>query len=137
MNKDKYVALAYQNPYGVLLQEKVTSCWDSWKKLIETQGIYKTFCRYGYTESLERCAQDIYAAAIWGYGVSNWIEGQKDPEEFSRLNFFHGCQDKYLARFRGPNNIPTWFYLLDNWLENLCLELSQDILSLNRKIDDC
>lgn len=134
---DKYKALAYQSPLGVLLDAKAKQQWDSWEDLIARNHIFTVFKRYGYSGTLKSCAEDIYTAAIWGYGVSGWIEGQNGPERFCIANFFSGRTDSYLKRFRGMNGTPLWFYLLDQWLESLCRDLCNDILSLSQKNADC
>lgn len=137
MYTDKYKALAFQSPYGKLLDAKVKQNWNQWLIILDKNNIHRIFCNYGYTHSRESCASDIYAAAIWGYGVSNWLEGQNDPEDYSVKFFFKGHADMNLRRFRGPNNTPLWFYLLDSWLESLWEGLRRDYLSLGQKISDC
>ena len=137
MYMDKYKALAFQSPYGKLLDAKVKQNWNQWLIILDRNNIHKIFCNYGYTHSRESCASDIYAAAIWGYGVSGWVEGQNGPERFCIANFFSGRTDSYLKRFRGMNGTPLWFYLLDQWLESLCRDLCNDILSLSQKNADC
>lgn len=130
MYMDKYKALAYQSPIGKIIALKVKQDWDSWVKLLERNKIPETFNQLGYAKDAASCAEDIYAAAIWGYGVSNWLEGQKDPMNFCVKNFFKGAPNGPMKQLKYSNNTPIWFYLLDQWLESLC----RDILSLTEKI---
>lgn len=130
MYLDKYKALAYQSPLGQIITLKVKHDWNSWVDLLKRNNIPKTFKRLGYAKSEECCAEDIYAAAIWGYGVSNWLEGQNDPMNFCVKNFFKGAQNQKVQQLKYTNNTPIWFYLLDQWLESEC----RDILSLTEKI---
>lgn len=130
MYMDKYKALAFQSPLGKILTLKVEANWNDWINLLERNNIPQTFKRLGYTKDAACCPEDIYAAAIWGYGVSNWLEGQKDPADFCAKNFFKGNRKADSGQLRYVNNTPIWFYLLDQWLESLC----RDILSLTEKI---
>lgn len=131
MYLDKYKALAYQSPLGKILSLKVEQDWDSWIFLLEKNNIPTIFKNLGYPKPPECCPRDIYAAAIWGYGVSGWLEGQKVPMDFCVKNFFTGgSYNKNTAQYKYVNNTPLWFYLLDQWLEKQC----SDILSLHEKI---
>lgn len=129
MYLDKYKALAFQSPIGNIIAQKVAQEWDSWIKLLEKNNIPKIFKKCGYTKPLECCPKDIYAAAIWGYGVSGWIEGQRDPLDFCCKIFFSGHKISTMntSGLLVMNKTPIWFYLLDQWLEKLCRDLLSQI----------
>lgn len=137
MYKDKYIALAYKTPYGLLLQEKIDSSWKQWESMLTQYKIYETLVKNGYTRPRECCPGDIYAAALWGYGVSNCKEGQKDPVEFLCEKFFTGDSDSKRPVFRSVRGMSLPFFLLDEWLERLSRSLGKDILSLTDKNADC
>lgn len=131
MYLNKYKHLAVQSPLGLLINLKAETDWDSWINLLQKNRIIDQLQRRGYQGTLEDCAVDIYAAAIWGYGVSDWKEGQKDPSDFIVKNFFKGRRYSNDMLLIGPGGTPLCFYLLDVWLESLCQDIIKDHLSLD------
>lgn len=137
MYRDKYIALAYKTPYGLLLQEKIDNEWTQWESLVSKYKIYDTLVAGGYTRSRECCPGDIYAAALWGYGVSDCKEGQKDPIDFLCKKFFTSDLGVRQPIFHSVRGMTLPFFLLDEWLERLSRALGRDILSLTDKNADC
>ena len=145
-NTEKYTALAYQQPRGLLLQELVELNWDSWCEVV-LQAPWKTYwkksthwkqqnvtpadlpCCIGGCGSVPLA---IYSAAVWGFGVEEWLKltGQKARAPMHEVLRMQGVQDPRVVihrtymwdakLLRGCGmQMPSEFGDLDRWLEPL------------------
>lgn len=145
-NVEKYVALAYQQPRGVLLQQLVELHWEEWCDIV-LHAPWKTYWKkskywkqQNVTPSDLLCTMGgcgsvpltIYSCAIWGFGVEQWLtktgRAARAPAyeilklqevQYPRtiLNRTHMWDEKLL---RGCGmQMPSEFGYLDRWLEPL------------------
>lgn len=87
-NIDKYVALAYMQPKGVLLQEQVEQHWKSWCEVVAEAPWLRYWKRSSYarescvTPNDQLCLVSgcgsvpliIFTTAVWGFGIDGWLE---------------------------------------------------------------
>lgn len=86
---EKYVAIAYQQPVGIILHKMVEDEWDSWQKKVSEAPWLKHWNRSQalHERSLKpsgvSCAEYaggslpllLYTTAVWGFGVESWLKG--------------------------------------------------------------
>lgn len=87
-NTEKYIALAYQQPKGRLLQELVELNWDDWCYLV-AEAPWRTYWKKSkywkqqcVTPSDMLCCVSgcgsvplaVYGAAVWGFGLEGWLK---------------------------------------------------------------
>ena len=151
-NVEKYTALAYQQPRGILLRQLVEQEWVEWCDRV-AQAPWKAYwkrCRLWKqqctTPSDQPCSEGscgnvplaIYTSAVWGFGIEGWLMKQGRAAnaplyEILRLQEVanprtvqhrtHLWDDKL---YRGCGlQIPAEFGDLDRWLEGLWLKTTE------------
>lgn len=92
-NVDKYIALAYQQPKGVLLLEKVEEDWPNWCEIVADAPWLKYWKRSGLrnepciTPLQQSCSVGgcgavplvIFSTAVWGLGIDGWLRTADTP----------------------------------------------------------
>lgn len=87
-NVDKYVALAYQQPKGVLLQEQVETRWEEWCRKVAEASWLRNWRRSKHYRAQCVTPADmcclvygcgnvplaIYGSAVWGFGIDGWLK---------------------------------------------------------------
>lgn len=84
---DKYIALAYLQPKGALLQEQVEEHWEEWCRIVAEAPWLKYWKRSKFIS--EPCVSPadvhvpvigcgivpltIFSAAVWGFGIDGWL----------------------------------------------------------------
>lgn len=145
-NTEKYTALAYQQPRGIILQELVEVNWEDWCYIV-AGAAWKTYwkkSRYWKQQNVTPgdllctvggCGSvplTIYSSAIWGFGVEEWLKktgrGKRAPVyEILKLQGVKDPRvimqrthmwDEKLLRGCGMQ-MPSEFGYLDRWLEPL------------------
>lgn len=143
---EKYIALAYQQPRGKLLQELVETHWDDWCRLV-AESPWKTYWKRSkywkqqcVTPSDKLCNVSscgnvpltVYSCAVWGFGVEEWLKlaGRKARAPVYEILKLQGVRDprvvtqrthmfdEKLLRSCGMQ-LPAEFGTLDRWLEPL------------------
>lgn len=145
-NVEKYTALAYQQPRGLLLQELVEQNWDEWCRIV-AQAPWKSYwkkSRYWgqrcVTPSDKLCSVSscgnvpltIFSSAVWGFGIEEWLkkQGRAARAPVSELLKLQEVRDPRVViqrtymwdakLLRGCGmQLPAEFGDLDRWLEPL------------------
>ena len=145
-NVEKYIALAYQQPKGKILQQMVEEHWDDWCQIV-SQALWKTYwkrSKYWNQQcvtpsdkphnavSCGNVPLTIYSCAVWGFGVEEWLKmtGRKARAPVYEILKLQEVRDPrtILNRknmwdeklFRGCGmQLPAEFGDLDRWLEPL------------------
>ena len=141
-NTEKYVALACQQPRGIILRQLVEQQWVEWCDMV-AQAPWKAYLKRSKylkqqctTPSNELCSEGscgnvplmIFSSAVWGFGFEKWLkesrkpmykilelQGVKDPKTIQ--NRTHLWDDKL---YRGCGlQLPPEYGALDRWLESL------------------
>ena len=143
---EKYVAIAFQQPRGKLLQQMVEERWDDWCYIV-AKAPWKTYWKRSkywnqrcMTPSDNTCSViscgnvplTVYSCAVWGFGVEEWLKKQgraaRTPvyeilklqgvrDPRTIMNRTHMWDEKL---FRGCGmQMPAEFGDLDRWLEPL------------------
>ena len=143
---EKYVAIAFQQPRGKLLQQMVEERWDDWCYTV-AKAPWKTYWKKSkywnqrcVTPSDKTCSViscgnvplTVYSCAVWGFGVEEWLKKQgraaRTPvyeilklqgvrDPRTIMNRTHMWDEKL---FRGCGmQLPAEFGDLDRWLEPL------------------
>ena len=141
-NTEKYVALACQQPRGIILQQLVEQQWVEWCDMV-AQAPWKAYWKRSKylkqqctTPSNKLCSEGscgnvplmIFSSAVWGFGFEKWLkesrkpmykilelQGIKDPKTIQ--NRTHLWDDKL---YRGCGlKLPPEYGALDRWLESL------------------
>ena len=145
-NVEKYIALAYQQPKGQLLQQLVELHWEDWCDIV-LRAPWKTYWKkskywkqQNVTPSDLLCTVGgcgsvpltVFSAAVWGFGVEEWLKktgrAKRAPlYEILRLQGVNeprliaqrkNMLDEKLLRGCGMQ-LPSEFGDLDRWLEPL------------------
>lgn len=145
-NAEKYTALAYQQPRGIILQQLVELYWDDWSEIV-TQAPWKTYWKKSkYWRQQNTTPSDllcciggcgsipvtIYGCAVWGFGIENWLKntGRAARAPVYEILKLQGVRDPKVIfnrknmwdekLFRGCGmQMPSEFGYLDRWLEPL------------------
>ena len=145
-NVEKYVALAYQQPRGKLLQELVELDWVEWCDRV-SQSPWKAYWRRSKywkqqctTPGDMLCLDGscggvplvIFSSAVWGFGVEGWLKktGRAANAPLYELLKLQGVSNPKSVRhrthmiddklYRGCRLVlPAEFGELDRWLEPL------------------
>lgn len=141
---EKYEAIAFQQPKGILLQKLVEERWDEWSNIV-AEAPWRSYWKKSIyirqaslTPAGKSCINEgcgnvplaIYTTAVWGFGVEGWLKNQgraaKAPaREIIRLQGVReprvldqrkGMWDDKLYRGCGIL-VPSEFGWLDRWLE--------------------
>ena len=141
-NTEKYVALACQQPRGVLLCQLVEQQWVEWCDIV-VNAPWKTYWKRSQywkqkctTPANQVCVEGscgnvpliIFSSAVWGFGFEGWskldqrplyeilqLQGVKNPKAVQHRN--HLWDDKL---YRGCGvHMPPEYGDLDRWLEPL------------------
>lgn len=76
-NVRKYQDIAFSTPAGIRLARKVDDAWHEWVDKVENAGWLRNFSRSkffsGGTPDIQGIARAIYVAAVWGFGVDEWV----------------------------------------------------------------
>lgn len=145
-NVEKYTALAYQQPRGLLLQELVELNWAEWCRTVAEAPWITYWKKSQYWKqpcvtpadlhcSVMGCGNvpiAIYSCAVWGFGVEEWLKktgrGMRAPmHDILRLQ---GVKDPRVSLQRAHMwdakllrgcgmQMPSEFGELDRWLEPL------------------
>ena len=87
-NVDKYVALAYQQPNGILLQEQIELHWEEWCRIVADAPWLKYWKRSKYIQQecvtpadmlclVSGCGSVpliVFGTAVWGFGIDGWLK---------------------------------------------------------------
>lgn len=171
---EKYRALAAGNPQGILLQILVDAHWADWLTLVENAPWLRNWLRSNlhakhqntntkaFTPSgakvdttrfrQHKIADAIYAEAVWGYGMVNWLRGKhvvagidahtKANTALKTICKLQGVTSPNTARkylwddkiYRGCGLlVPCEFGDLDRWLEPLWVE-AQDAAAAHHRL---
>lgn len=87
-NVEKYIALAYQQPKGLLLQEQVELRWEEWCNKVAEAPWLRYWKRSKHMK--EQCVTPadllclvsgcgnvplaIFSSAVWGFGIDGWLK---------------------------------------------------------------
>lgn len=144
-NVEKYKALTYGNPKGVQFRQLIDANWKDWLEIVENASwlsnwrqsdIYKVDraavspggCVYaGYPRQI--IAANVFAEAVWGFGLADWLRGDRVSPEVPRSLYRLQCVkcpnalrnhqwDQPIYRGCGIQ-IPCEYGDLDRWLESL------------------
>lgn len=137
MNYNKYTDLAYRSKNGERLLRAVEDRWDQWLHVVQNARWLRTWSKVdpldGCTPLGKRCsqphswiAQQIFTAAVWGYGVAGW----RDPRGVEALRTLRRLRSR--GDYTTPDSlwdmeylekhgvmVPCEFADLDKWLESL------------------
>lgn len=151
-NVRKYQDIAFSTPAGIRLARKVDDAWSEWVDEVANAGWLRNFSRSkffsGDGTGVEGIARALYIAAVWGFGVDEWVPrftaGTLPSKAWARsaggLTMAAGpfpaiCR---LQGIRSPNLARTWlwdgallrgkgwyipceFGTLDRWLDSVAL----------------
>ena len=145
-NVEKYIALAYQQPKGKILQQLVELHWEDWCDIV-LRAPWKTYWKKSnYWKQQNVTPSDlictiggcgsvpltVYSAAVWGFGVEEWLKktGRAARAPLYEILRLQGVNDPRLIAqrknmlddklLRGCGmQLPTEFGDLDRWLEPL------------------
>ena len=97
---EKYQALAFSSPKGLLLSDAVEADWSTWLKIVEGAPWLRHWNRFdsrafpigtpqGKVAQGDRFYQaiglQIYVNAVWGFGVDSWFDAPLFPANRSQL----------------------------------------------------
>ena len=145
-NTEKYVALAYQQHRGKILQELVELNWDEWCYIV-AESPWKTYWKkskywkqQNVTPSDLLCTVGgcgsvpltVYSCAVWGFGVEEWLkkQGRAARAPIYEILKLQGVKDSRVVLQRSHMwddkllrgcgiQLPAEFGYLDRWLEPL------------------
>ena len=149
-NLEKYIALAYQQPKGKLLQQMVEERWLDWVDTV-ANAPWRTYWKKskywkqpGYTPGNmhyddARCGNvplTIYSSAVWGFGIDGWLKkpGVSPQAPVYDVLLLQNVKDPRIVRnrthmwddklYRGCGlQLPAEFGYLDRWLEPMWQEV--------------
>lgn len=159
---EKYVALACQQPRGLLLQRQVELNWREWCKIVAIAPWLRYWRRSNaikeqcVTPADLRCLEHgcgnvplaIYSAAVWGFGLEGWLKPNKSTihdavKALNRLQNVHTSTSHRSRTFMWDAKlyrecglmIPPELGDLDRWLEPMWQEaLSEVAVSKTRDV---
>lgn len=145
-NVEKYIALAYQQPRGKILQQLVELHWEDWCDIV-LQAPWKTYWRKSkYLKQQNATPSDllccisgcgsvplaVYSSAVWGFGVEEWLKktGRAARAPIHEILSLQGVREPRVAirrshmfdekLLRGCGmQLPAEYGSLDRWLETL------------------
>ena len=141
---EKYVALACQQPRGLLLQQMVEEHWSDWCRVVAKAPWLRYWKRSDAIK--EQCVTPadllcleygcgnvplaIYSAAVWGFGLEGWLKPSKSTvhdavKELSKLQNINTPASHRNRTFMWDDKlyrgcglmIPPELGDLDRWLE--------------------
>lgn len=151
-NTEKYVALAYQQPKGRMLQTQIEARWDEWCRIV-TQAPWKTYWKKSdywkqqcVTPADYICLEKgcgnvplaIFSCAVWGFGIEEWLKktGRAAKAPVREILRLQGVRDPATTihrahmwdsrLYRGCGMVlPSEFGYLDRWLEPMWQQICE------------